>query len=264
MIIDANVHATRSGRWFTSECDATVEALLARMDEAHVDRGVLTGLAGELPTADVLAVCERGEGRLIPVGAIDPAAYATPQDVRRAARDELRGRGLAGVKLHPRLGRYHLLDERVIAVLDEVDSWDERLAVWVCTLMHVPGLRMVPGPVETLCEVVGLYPNLTFVLAHGGGPDLLRLAQAVRPAQNALLELSYTLSALCESSVALDLQQLLSTFERRIVFGSDHPEGDMRAARRRLEELAPGEDVARLVLGENLERELRLAAEVRV
>jgi predicted TIM-barrel fold metal-dependent hydrolase len=257
MILDANVHATLSGRWFATDHDAGLDSLLAKLDATGVDRAILTGLPGELPTGDVLELCARAEGRLLPVGAFDPAAYPSADAVRRAAREQLSGRGLLGVKLHPRLGRYDVLDERVAALLDELDSWNERLAVWICTFLHVPGMRPIRGPVESLCELVGRHPELRFVLVHGGGPDLLRLATAVRPAPNALLDLSYTLTHLCRSSVRLDLEQLLHNFERRLVFGSDHPEADMGVARDILGLLAD-RDAAALVLGGNLERELGL------
>jgi predicted TIM-barrel fold metal-dependent hydrolase len=257
MIIDANVHATRHGRWFDTDLDCSLGALLHAMDRAGVDRAVLTGIAGQMSTADILAMCGEAGGRLLAVPAFDPSAYPTPDAVRRAACDQLAERGLTGVKLHPRFGRYDVLDERVLALLEELSGWDIRLGVWICTLLHVPGLRPLRGPVEALCEIVGRFPELTFVLVHGGGPDLLRLATAVRSAGNALLELSYTITHLRSGSVGLDLELLIATFEQRLVFGSDHPEGDISAARAGLAELAAPE-AARLVLGENLHRALGL------
>lgn len=258
MILDANVHATRDGRWFDTGRDAGVGSLLAAMDAAGVDRAVLTGLIGATSTSDVIALCADSGGRLLPVGAFDPAAHASPDAVRHAARLQLAGRGLRGVKLHPRLGRYDVLDDRVLAFLDELAGWEERLGVWICTLLHVPGLRPRSGPVEALCELVGRWPELLFVLVHGGGPDLLRLATAVRPAPNALLDVSHTVTQLRDSSVAVDLRHLLATFERRLVFGSDFPEQDMGAARRQIESQAAPAAAAR-VLGANLQAALGLA-----
>ena len=258
MILDANVHATRDGRWFDTSRDAGVGSLLAAMDAAGVDGAVLTGLIGATPTADVIALCAEAGGRLFPVGAFDPTVHASPEAVRRAARRELAGRGLLGVKLHPRLGRYDVLDDRVLALLDELAEWEERLGVWICTLLHVPGLRPRSAPVEALCELVGRWPELLFVLVHGGGPDLLRLATAVRPAPNALLDISHTVTHLRDSSVPDDLRHLLATFERRLVFGSDFPEQDIADARRQLESLA-APDAAGRVLGANLQAALGMA-----
>jgi uncharacterized protein len=253
VIVDANVHATRDGTWFSTGLDASLGRLLGELDRAGVERAVLTGLTGACPTEDVLALCGEAGGRLIPVAAFDPSAHDSPEAVRRAAREQLAGRGLLGVKLHPRLGRYDVLDDRVLALLDELAGWDERLGVWICTLLHVPGLRLRRGPVEALCELVGRTPELPFVLVHGGGPDLLRLATAVRSAPNALLDLSYTVTHLGGSSIDADLAHLLQTFDERLVFGSDFPEGDVSEALARL--AAPPN-----VLGGNLARVFDLAA----
>ena len=107
-------------------------------------------------------------------------------------------------------------------------------------------------------RLVGRWPELLFVLVHGGGPDLLRLATAVRPAPNALLDISHTVTHLRDSSVPDDLRHLLATFERRLVFGSDFPEQDIADARRQLESLA-APDAAGRVLGANLQAALGMA-----
>lgn len=263
MIVDANVHASLDGSWFGSGHDARLERLLDDMDAAGVDRAILTGLVGPLPTPAVLTLCEQAAGRLLPVGAFDPTSHGPPAEVRAAARRELAGQGLLGVKLHPRLGRYDVLDDRVLALVDEVASWDEPFALWICTFLHVPGLRPRSGPVEALCELVGRAPAVPFVLVHGGGPDLLRLATAVRGAHNAFLDLSYTITRFRNTSVQLDLDHLLETFDQRLVYGSDFPEGSIADTVRLLEERAARAHPAALpdVMGGNICRALGLEAD---
>lgn len=260
MVIDANAHATRDGRWFDTGHDASLGRLLAELDAASIDRAVLTGLTGANSTDDVLALCAEAGGRLLPVGPFDPCAHPTPAEACAAARRELSGLGLLGVKLHPRLGRYDVLDDRVLAFLDDLATWDERPAIWICTFLHVPGLRPRSSPVEALCEIVGRRPELQFVLAHGGGPDLLSLATAVRGVPNALLDLSFTITRYHGTSVQLDLAHLLTIFENRLVLGSDFPEVEPGRARALLEELAAGAEPDTLpkVLGGNLSRALGL------
>jgi predicted TIM-barrel fold metal-dependent hydrolase len=260
VVIDANAHATPDGRWFGTRHDASLGRLLGELDAAGVDRAVLTGLAGAIPTDYVLALCAEAGGRLLPVGPFDPCAHATPAQACAGARRELSARGLLGVKLHPRLGGYDVLDDRVLAFLDDLATWDERLAVWICTFLHVPGMRARSGHVEALCEIVGRRPELQFVLAHGGGPNLLSLATAVRGAPNALVDVSFTITRYHGTSVDLDLAHLLTTFENRLVFGSDFPEADPGRSRALLERLATGAkpDALEKVLGGNLCRALAL------
>jgi predicted TIM-barrel fold metal-dependent hydrolase len=260
VVVDANAHVSRDGQWFDTGHDASLGRLLGELDAAGIDRAVLTGLPGAISTDDVLALCAEADGRLLPVGPFDPCAHPTPAEACAQARRELSGRGLIGVKLHPRLGRYDVLDDRVLAFLDEIATWEGPPAVWICTFLHVPGLRPRSGPVEALCEIVGRHPDVQFVLAHGGGPDLLSLATAVRSAPNALLDVSFTITRYHGSSVQLDLAHLLTNFENRLVFGSDFPEAEPRRARSLLEELTAGAkpDALPKVLGGNLCRALAL------
>ena len=187
VVVDANAHVTRDGRWFDTGHDASLSRLLAELDAASIDRAVLTGLPG----ADL----DRRRAGAVRRGRRPAAAGRRVRSVRAsqpgrgvcAARRELSGRGLLGVKLHPRLGRYDVLDDRVLAFLDDLGTWDERPAVWICTFLNVPGMRPRSGPVEALSEIVGRRPDLQFVLAHGGGPDLLRAGhRGAQPAQRAV------------------------------------------------------------------------------
>ena len=68
-----------------------------------------------------------------------------------------------------------------------------------------------------------------------GGPDLLRLATAVRSAPNALIDISYTITRFQGTSVHLDLAHLLTTFDHRLVYGSDFPEAELAATVRLVE-----------------------------
>jgi predicted TIM-barrel fold metal-dependent hydrolase len=250
LIVDANLHATLSGRWFDTDVDAGLGRLIHELDAGDVERAVLTGVPGYVDTAEVLELCRLGDGRLLPVGSFNPCAYGSVREMRQAAGHDLRDRGLLGVKLHPRLGRYDPLDDRVLAFLDEVAGWDERLAIWVCSLFHAPGVALRKGPVESACDLVGRTPELTFVLAHGGGPHLLAMATALRPAPNVYLDLSWTATRLAGSSIRLDIAHLLDTFDRRLVFGSDFPEVSIAEAIGSLRSVAG--DAASAVWGSNL------------
>lgn len=262
MRIDSLTHLTPDGRWFSSTHDASEDALLRQMDETGTERAAVVGLAGHIPNDFVLDVCTRRSDRFLPVGSFNPAAYAGEAEVAAAARDELRGRGFTGVKLHPRLGGYSPLDPRVFALLDEMAGWSRPPAVWLCTYFHFAGGRLERSPVEIIHEMVGRYPGLPFVLLHGTGPDILRLAHAVRANANAYLDLSYTAPRYAGSSVELDLRYLLNTFEQRLLFGSDFPEITLPEARACFDRLCAGAKpgAREAVEGSNLARALGLAA----
>ena len=252
--IDALTHVTPDGRWFATGYDASETNLLRQLDAAGIQSAAVVALADYVSNDFVIELCSRNDGRLLPVGGFNAAAWSTTARVVLEARSQLRDAGLLGIKLHPRFHRYDPLDSRVLALLEEMAAWSASPAIWICTMFHYRNGTLRKGPVEAIYELVNSFPRLRFVLAHGGGPDLLRLATALRPCPNAMLDLSFTLVHFAGSSVETDLRYLLDCFDRRLVFGSDFPEVAVMAARTALErvgaEAKPGA-VAR-VLGQNL------------
>lgn len=252
--IDALTHVTPDGRWFGTSRDASEANLLRDLDAAGIECAVVVTIAEQVSNEFVIGLSARHGSRLLPVGGFNPVAWPSTTQVALEARAQLRDAGFLGVKLHPRLHRYDPLDPRVFALLEEMSGWAAPPALWLCTMFHHQGGSLRKGPVESIYELVNTFPRLRFVLAHGGGPDLLRLSTAVRHCPNAVLDISSTLVRFAGSTVETDVRYLLSTFDRRLVFGSDFPEISVTEARTVLDRVGssakPGA-VAR-VLGQNL------------
>jgi hypothetical protein len=81
------------------------------------------------------------------------------------------------------------------------------------------------------------------ILMHGGDVNLLGLMEIIRPYQNILLDLSFTLCRYEGSSVDLDMRYLFKNFDQRICVGSDNPQYSLADLRRRFEELTTGVDL---------------------
>lgn len=260
MIFDALTHVTRDGRWFHTNCDASEKELRRQMDESQAAHAMVVPLAGYIDNEFVLQVCRRDPERLIPCASFNPAAHGTPAQAISALRAELKGTGFRGLKLHPRLGRYDPLDSRCIAVLEELASWEKPIAVWLCTLFYYRGGHLQKAPVDTIHEIVGRFPSLTFVLAHGGGTWFLQVAEAVRDCPNAFLDLSLTMQKYGSGSMGADLRCLLGNFDRRMLFGSDFPETSISKSLEIFREIADGVSAEKQanVLGGNLCRILGL------
>jgi predicted TIM-barrel fold metal-dependent hydrolase len=158
------------------------------------------------------------------------------------------------------LNRYDPLDPRCLAALAEIASWEHPLPVWLDTLFYFRGGALRKPPVDTIHELVGRFPSLPFVLLHGGGSWILQVAEAIRDCPNAFLDISFTLQRYRTSSIAADLRYLVSTFDRRVVFGSDFPEVSLRSALEGLREITAGISPEKCanVLGANLEKILGL------
>lgn len=260
MIFDSLTHVTPDGRWFNSGLDASEMELLRQMEGAGVARAVVVALAGHIENRFVLNVCQRHPDRLIPCASFNPVAYDKASEPQRSLRAELRGSAYRALKLHPRLNRYDPLDSRCLAVLEELASWEHPLPVWLDTLFYYRGSTLQKPPVDTIHELVGRFPSLTFVLLHGGGSWILQVAEAVRDCPNAFLDISFTLHRYRGSSIDADLRYLLNSFDRRLIFGSDFPEVSIAGALQAFRDIAgniPAEKCAN-VLGANLSNILGL------
>jgi predicted TIM-barrel fold metal-dependent hydrolase len=223
-IVDSLTHITPDGCWFSTTADASEKMLLSQMDENRIEKSVVVGLAGHISNQFVLSACQRHSDRLLPVASFNPIQYAETKTVAKEARKQLDRQGFIGLKLHPRLNQYDPLDPHVLSLLDEIAGWKTPLPIWLCTYFYYQGAALRKPAVDTIFELVSRYPTIPFMLAHAGGPDILRLAYVVRHCPNAFLDLSFTLSRYLGSSVETDIRYLINTFEKRLIFGSDFPE----------------------------------------
>lgn len=254
MTIDSLTHVTPDGHWFHTDYDASESRLLREMDAANVERAVVVPLAGYISNEFVLEVCQRRPGRLVPGASFNPAAYSSPKKAVGEFRASLRDAPFKVLKLHPRLNRYDPLDPRVTAVLEELDSWKTTSLVWLDSLLYFAGGRLRKPLVDTLHELVGRHPELTFVLLHAGGSWALQLAEAIRDYPKTLLDISFTMRRYAGSSTATDLAFLLRTFDQRMIFGSDFPEIGVGEALADFHDISAGlaSDKRDNVLGKNL------------
>jgi predicted TIM-barrel fold metal-dependent hydrolase len=260
MVFDSLTHVTPDGHWFETELDASEQELLRQLDQSGTQRAVVVALAGHIENRFVLELCQRHPARIVPCASFNPAAWGKPEEASANLRAELKGADYKALKLHPRLNRYDPLDPRCLAVLEEMASWERPLPVWLDTLFYYRGGAFRKPLVDTIHELVGRFPSLTFVLLHGGGSWILHVAEAIRDCPNACLDISFTLQRYRFSSVAADLRYLLSNFDRRMVFGSDFPEVGIGSALESFREIADGisSEKCANVLGANLSRILGL------
>ena len=261
MILDALTHVTPDATWFNTGKDAGEARLLREMDAAGIDRAVVVAIAGAIPNEFVHDLAWRHPRRIIGGGSFNPAVHATPAAAAEAIRRELGQHAFPILKLHPRIGKFDPLDPRVFAVLEEVASWNPPPLIWMCSLIH-GSVPLRKGVVESMHEVVVSFPTLRFLLLHGGGTMILELAEAVRPLENAMIDLALTFYRYAATSVAADLHFLVENFNRRTVFGSDFPEIGLPEGVRMAEALLRDAPLGARdrIMGGNLERLLEGAA----
>lgn len=216
---DSLVHVTRSGEWINGRDDASFARLLGELDRAHVSHACLVGLAGVVDNAFLLECVARAPDRLIPVAGINP----TLEDPDRASHlmAELQRTGFRGIKLHPRLHGYDPLHPAALAMISA--ARDHGVVVFLDTLFRQRAVatRVAADIVDSL---VHQCDGATLVLLHGGGPQLLSVAEVVRVHPRIFLDVSYTLLAYKHSSIAHDVRWVFEHLDQRVVVGSDMPE----------------------------------------
>ena len=254
---DSLVHVTTSGAWINGRDDASLERLIRELDRAGVFRACLVGLPGVVENDDVRAAADRAGERLIPIAGFDPPAFADTHSIARELAS-LRSAGFRGIKLHPRLNDYDPLHPQVSGAINA--AAEEQLVVFLDTLFRQPGRATLSAP-DVIDRLVHLCPRAPMVLLHGGGSDVLKVAEIVRLHRRLILDVSYTLLAYRRSSVTADLRWVFETLDQRVVVGSDMPEftpSDAFAEAERLAEGLPAEKWANISAG-NLTRLFGLA-----
>ncbi|MFN5620376.1 MAG: amidohydrolase family protein [Flavobacteriales bacterium] len=223
MIIDANVHITPDGKWFTTPHDASLDRLRACIEEAGITAAIAVPLPGTIgnPEQEKLIA---GDQKIIHACTFNPALYATPQEAAQAFNVEFGDGKKRFVKFHNRFGKYHAEDERFYEVIRMNDALQVPMVIGVCGLLHD---RNTPGAVDASVYFFNLglsMKNSNLIIMHGGGTRILQIAEMCRDLHHVFFDLSMTLSKYKGTSVAGDIRWLCQHYDRRMIWASDFPE----------------------------------------
>ena len=223
MIIDANVHITSDGKWFTTPHDASLQRLRNCIEETGIHAAVavpLPGTIGNFEQAELIA----NDNKIIHACTFNPALYDSPESAQSAFRKEFGDGKKRFVKFHNRFGKYHAADERFYAVIRANDELEVPMVIGVCGLLHD---RNTPGAIDPAVYFFNLAQtmrNSNLIIMHGGGTRILQIAEMCRDLHHVFIDLSMTLSKYKETSVASDIRWLCHHYDRRIIWASDFPE----------------------------------------
>ncbi len=233
--IDAHAHVGSFGSWAGVSC--TAEELVAKMDDAGVEKAIVFGLDNDLVHEAVASYPERLVGYVWP----DPHREGSLALVYKAI-DEW---GFRGIKLHPLIHSFLPTDEEVLPIVEVAER--KRIPVAIHS-GHAP--FSLPWSIGELAEV---HPETKIVMLHMGHAHGVYIKAAIDTAKkfdNIILETSGV-------SMHTKIKEAVERVgERRVVFGSDYPFHDYSVELQKVRVAGLSDRQTRLVLHDNAEESL--------
>ncbi|HEX8521215.1 MAG TPA: amidohydrolase family protein [Tepidisphaeraceae bacterium] len=250
----------------------TIPRLLELLDACNIAKAVAFApfaqqVGGEMNPNRWLASELKSQPRLVGFGTINFATENLREQVQ-----EIRALGLRGIKLHPNTQKFDILSPQAVEVY--AAAQDENLFISFHTGVH--HYRIKHYNVLGFDEIAHQFPDLRFSLEHVGGYHFFTEALAVifnnipfppvphhRPRVLGGLVSNFSRQKL--PFWYLRPEQIVEAIEQvgaeLMIFGIDFPynrEEDTTFALQTINALPIAEEQKRLILGGNLQRELRM------
>jgi predicted TIM-barrel fold metal-dependent hydrolase len=254
MIIDSNTHITKDFKWFNTSLDASVDSLLSSMNQNNIHKSLILPLPGVTTNEYVREICFKYPDRFIEGSSFNPGIYSTPEESVSNFKKEIIDNNFKIVKFHNRLGGYGLSDSRYIETLKFNNLLENPIPVAICSIFHDKNQKISVVPPNFIFDLSQELKNTKFLIMHGGGAWIFKVAEMIRNLNNVYLDLSYTISKYRESSIDLDIKWLCNNFDQRITWGSDSPEFTQKKALLDFYEISDGISPSKVdnILGNNL------------
>jgi len=127
-----------------------------------------------------------------------------------------------GLKIHSRLLK--IQDHDYADLFDAYSRVSGLNLPTVIDAFYIGGEMEFQPNLNRIAEIVKLFPDNTFIIAHSGGIKVLEYFLQLKNRPNVVFELSLSLSYLKYASVYRDFSVLLRYADRkRIIFGTDFP-----------------------------------------
>ena len=134
---------------------------------------------------------------------------------------ELLGKGFTGVKLQPLVQNFHVADERLIPVYEEIIKHGAWAMLHTGTAPYSNGLVGV----KYFRELMKKLPNLKTIVAHMGGYEFEEFFELVEmyPHMRFDTTMIFTETDVFDTSFPNEMIDRLIKYSDRVLFGSDFP-----------------------------------------
>ena len=247
MIIDFHVYVGKS----MVEGELSVEELLRSMEENGIDMSVLCPVktmdsSYREQNAFVADLQKKYPDKFAAYCRVDPNTGEVGMDVFRRGMEE---QGLKGMLLHPWEDTYTVNDSRVFPYVELAAKYKVPVMIetgypWLCHCFQVG-------------DVAERYPEVQFIMTHGGQVDSSGFSQAdadhvIANCPNIITETSGMFSDETIENMANNMGP------ESLLFGSHSPWLDVRLELYRIQRAHISEDKKDVILGKNAQRLLKL------
>lgn len=220
MLIDAHTHIHEKGIGGPFSLPCTADALVAAMDKSGVDVSVVVPLPGIAPNIYVHDQCNRFPDRLVPLCCPD---FSSPKDTVARLCSFVDKHKVHGLKIHPRVQGVTVADPVVQETLH--CAAERELPVVFDAFPFGPTFGDAEQHPAAYCRIAQELPQLQVVLAHAGGYRALEAFLAAKACANILVDVSFTPTYFCGTSIESDLRFICERLPTgQVLYGSDFPE----------------------------------------
>lgn len=232
-LFDSLTHPTINSNWILPGYPhkSTLQKLLLEMEENNISKALAVGMngIGEYDEKKYAPFILSRTNKLLPVAFFDINSFNSLSEINLKLR-KLKKLGYKGIKLHPRLGDFTLINKNLPEIIKSANYYN--LPVLLCTYFYCNKSDSHLNNTENLIALLEKVPEEKIILLHGGGIKLLEYMEIAKFFKNTLLDLSYTIVKYAGSSIELDIEYLFNNFDKRICVGSDFPELSLESLRK--------------------------------
>jgi predicted TIM-barrel fold metal-dependent hydrolase len=230
----------------------TLENMRASMDEAHIWKTVCLPVPPYVTFNDLKQAQVHDEA-IIPFTGFDPSLDI---DLSDALRRDVEN-GAKGMKLHPIIQNEPLNSEKTFGAVQAFAPHALPILFHCGVSAYYPKTDQYMntpeyGAVHYARDLISTFPNVTFIVGHGGLFQWEEVIEQIASYENAYVEISFM-------SVE-GVRRMLEAFQpERVLFGSDWPWGKRTTAIKVLKEVSRGDEaLERMIFYDNAVRLLKL------
>ncbi len=219
-IIDAHLHLSPL---VSSDPKACASELDRQLGHAGISRAVVLHLLNQ-PWTDTVWSAEEFAEAISPFPRLYGFINIHPMspDASRQLRDGAERLGFIGLKLHPRLQQFDMLDPRVSELIAQAGEMG--LPVLIDAFPDGDWLRNGFSPLA-FAKVAMACPQTRIIVAHLGGHHCIDFMMLAKRIPNIWFDLSYSLLYYADSPVVGNLLYCCKSLKyERVMYGSDYPD----------------------------------------